>query len=102
MAWGISLLIFGGLILLDKIGITGSLPSMLASFLRNPGTYFLSAGIVFLMYKREKTMGLVLSIIGVIFHSDVFFGWMKSYQNLLVPIALLIVGLILVLSNRTK
>lgn len=100
MAWGVTLLVFGGLILLDKLGITQMLP--FARFLQSAGTYFLAAGIIFLIYKREKTMGLVLSIIGVIIHSDIFFGWMRTYQNLFVPIALLVVGFILVLSNRTK
>lgn len=102
LAWGITLLIFGGLILLDKTGIMDYLPNIISSFLKNPGTYFLSAGIVFLMYKREKLMGVVLSAIGVIFHSDLFFGWMKSYQNLMVPIALLVIGIILILSNKKR
>ncbi|NLX80019.1 MAG: hypothetical protein GXZ03_00410 [Proteiniphilum sp.] len=100
MAWGMTLLVFGALILLDKLGITAKLP--FASFLQSAGTYFLSAGIIFLIYKREKTMGIVLSAIGVIIHSDLFFGWMHAYRSLLVPIALLVVGLILVLSNRIK
>ena len=103
MAWGMTLIVFGALILLDKLGITAKLP--FASFLQSAesaGTYFLSAGIIFLIYKREKTMGIVLSAIGVIIHSDLFFGWMHAYRSLLVPIALLVVGLILVLSNRVK
>lgn len=100
LAWGVTLLAFGCLILLEKLGITQMLP--FARFLQSAGTYFLTAGIIFLIYKREKTMGLVLTVIGIIIHSDLFFGWMKVYQNLFVPIALLVVGLILVLSNKTR
>ncbi len=100
MAWGVTLLVFGALILLEKLGITQMLP--FAKFFQSAGTYFLAAGIVFLIYKREKTMGLVLSIIGVAIHSDIFFGWMHTYRNLFVPIALLVIGLILVLSNRSR
>lgn len=100
MAWGVTLLVFGLLILLDKTGVTDALP--FTSFIQSIGTYFLAAGIVFLIYKREKTFGLVLTIIGLIIHSDVFFGWMKNYRNLLLPIALLVIGLILILSNRRR
>lgn len=100
MAWGVTLLVFGVLILLDKLGITDMLP--FAKFLQSAGTYFLSAGIIFLIYKREKSIGIVLSAIGIIIHSDLFFGWMSTYRSLLVPIALLVVGLILVISNRMR
>ena len=100
MAWGMTLLAFGVLILLDRLGITQMLP--FARFLLSAGTYFLVAGIIFLIYKREKTLGIVLSVIGVILHSDIFFGWMRTYQNLFVPIALLAVVLVMVLTNRSR
>lgn len=100
MAWGATLLAFGVLILLDKIGITDNLP--FTDFIQSIGTYFLVAGIIFLIYRTEKTLGLVFTVIGLIIHSDVFFGWMKDYRNLLLPIALLAIGLVLVLSNRKR
>ena len=100
MAWGITLLAFGVLILLDKTGITDNLP--FTDFIQSIGTYFLVAGIIFLIYRMEKTLGLVFTVIGLIIHSDVFLGWMKDYRNLLLPVALLVIGLILILSNRRR
>lgn len=100
MAWGVTLLVFGVLILLDKIGVTDNLP--FTDFIQSAGTYFLAAGIIFLIYRKEKTLGLVFTVIGLIIHSDLFFGWMRDYRNLLLPIALLAIGLILVLSNRKR
>ena len=100
MAWGVTLLAFGVLILFDKLGVTDNLP--FTDFIQSVGTYFLVAGVIFLIYRKEKTSGLVLTVIGLIIHSDVFFGWMRDYRNLLLPIALLAIGLILVLSNRKR
>lgn len=100
MAWGVTFLAFGLLILLDKTGVTDNLP--FADFIQSIGTYFLVAGIIFLIYRAEKTLGLIFTIIGLIIHSDVFFGWMDNYRNLLLPIALLVIGLILILSNRRR
>ena len=100
MAWGMTLLAFGVLILLDKTGITDNLP--FTDFIQSIGTYFLVAGIIFLIYRMEKTLGLLFTVIGLIIHSDVFFGWMKDYRNLLLPVALLVIGLILILSNRRR
>ena len=100
MAWGVTFLVFGILIMLDKLGITQALP--FAGFLTDTGTYFLAAGIIFLIYKTDKTLGLVFTVIGLIIHSDLFFGWMHTYRKLMLPIALLAVGLILILSNRKR
>lgn len=98
MAWGVTFLIIGALVLLDKLGITGSLP--FSRFLQSPGTYFLAAGIAFLIYKSDKTLGLVFTVIGVIIHSDTLLGWIHVSRQLMLPVALLAVGVVLVLSNR--
>ncbi len=100
MAWGITLLAFGVLLLLDRLGVTDMLP--FGRFLQSPGTYFLTAGIIFLIKKKEKTLGLVLSAIGVLIHSDLFFGWIKVSQNFLLPIVLFVIGGALVLINKKK
>ena len=100
MAWGVTFLVFGILILLEKLGVTQALP--FADFLRSPGTFFIAAGVIFLMYKKEKTLGLIFTIIGLVINSDLFFGWMQTYRKLTLPLALLAVGLILILSNRKK
>lgn len=98
MAWGAILIAFGALILLDRMNFTFA-PEIL-DFLSSPGTYFLVAGIIFLILKKEKTLGLVLTIVGLIIHSDVFFGWMDSYRTYLIPVILVAVGIIMVLTAK--
>lgn len=98
LAYGLTIMIFGILFLLDKIGILDKIPY--ASNLVNIGTLCLIAGIVFLCTKVEKKIGIILTIVGVIINSDFFFGWMRSYSNLIVPVILIIAGLIMILSTK--
>ena len=98
LAYGLTILIFGVLFLLDKTGILSQIPY--ADRLVHLGSLFLIAGIVFLSTKAEKVTGIVLTVIGVILNADLFFGWMKSYSNLIVPILLIVAGLILVLTAK--
>lgn len=100
LAWGTVLIVFGVLILLHKTGITDHLP--VAGFLRSPGTYILTAGIIFLIFRKDKTLGIVLTVIGAIVHSDIFFGWMHDYRQLILPMVLIVVGLVLILKARRK
>lgn len=100
LAWGISLLIIGILYLIDKTGIIANVPYV--NLLTNGGTYFLVAGIVFLIYKKEKAFGIILTAIGLVIHSDLFFGWMKNYSNLIVPFALIVAGLLLIIFGKKR
>ena len=99
-AWGVTLLVFGVIILLEKLGVSQFMPFF--NFLTSTGSYFLIAGVIFLIFKKEKTLGLVLTIVGVIIHSDFFFGWLKAYRAMMLPLALIAIGLVLVLSTRNK
>ena len=101
LAWGVSFLVIGTLVLIDKLKMFSG---AFGRFLQSPGTYFLAAGITFLLYRRDKTLGIVFTVIGVIIHSDLFLGWinMRAYQHLMLPIVLLVIGGILVLSNRRR
>ena len=100
VAWGATLLVFGLLILLDKMGVTDNLP--FTDFIQSTGTYFLAAGIIFLILKREKTLGIVFTAVGLVIHSDVFFGWMHNYRSLLIPFALIVVGVVMVLTAKKR
>lgn len=97
-AWGVVLIAFGILILLDRLNIFAD--SNVMTFIHSPGTYFLVAGIIFLIFKSEKMLGIVLTAVGLIIHSDLFFGWMTSYRSYMIPVILIIVGGIMALNAR--
>lgn len=100
LVWGVTLLVFGILILLDKAGITDNLP--ITNFIQSPGTYFLAAGIIFLLFKKEKTLGIVLTAVGAVIHSDYFFHSIREYRNLFIPVALILVGIVMVLNAKKR
>ncbi|MFR9166793.1 MAG: hypothetical protein ACLVKO_11450 [Dysgonomonas sp.] len=45
-------------------------------------------------------LGIIFTVIGVVINADFFFGWMKSYSNLIIPIALLVLGLVMILTSK--
>lgn len=98
LSYGLTLMVFGLLYLLDKIGILDRIPY--GNKLMSIGSLFLIAGIIFLCTRVDKKMGLILTGIGVVINSDLFFGWMQSYSNLIVPILLIVVGVIMVLTSK--
>lgn len=95
---GLTIMVFGLLYLIDKIGILSKIPY--GDRLLNIGSLFLIAGIIFLCTKAEKKIGLIFTGIGIVINSDLFFGWMHSYSNLIVPILLIAVGLVMVLTAK--
>lgn len=98
LAYGLTILVFGVLFLLDKVGILARIPY--GKEFISIGSLFLVAGIIFLLTKTEKKMGIIFTGIGVVINSDLFFGWMRSYSSLIVPIVLIVVGLIMVLASK--
>lgn len=98
LAYGLTILVFGVLFLLDKVGVLAHIPY--GSAFISIGSLFLIAGVVFLLTKAEKKMGLILTGIGIVINSDIFFGWMRNYSNLIVPVILIVVGMIMVLTSK--
>lgn len=100
LSYGITILIFGVLYLLDKVGFLAKIPY--GNKLISVGVFFLIAGIVFLFTQPKKILGWIFLVVGVILNADLFFGWMASYSNLIVPIALIIAGTAMVLTSKNK
>lgn len=98
LPYGLIILIVGVIYLLSKTGILAQIPY--AERLMNIGTFFLIAGIIFICTKAEKTMGIVFACIGLIMNFDFFFGWLKNYSSLILPIALIVIGLGLVFTSK--
>lgn len=100
LAYGLTIMVFGLIFLLDRTGILHKIPH--GEVLTGVGTLFLIAGIIFLITRAEKALGIILTAIGVIINADFFFGWMTHYSNLIVPIILIVAGLVLVLLSRRR
>jgi len=97
-AYGLIMMVFGLIILLNRTGILKLVPY--GSYLITTGSFFMIAGIILLITKSEKTNGIMLTAIGVILNADIFFGWMRSYSMLIMPIVLLVIGIILVIRSK--
>lgn len=98
LPYGLIILLIGLVYLLSKTGILVHIPY--AERLMNVGTFFLIAGIIFLFTKAEKTMGLIFTGIGIAMNFDLLFGWVHNLSSLIVPIALVVVGLFMVLTAK--
>lgn len=97
LAYGIIFLIIGILYLISKLQIINHFDRFF-----DIGVVLLIAGVVFLFKGASKTLGLVLLIAGIVLKSDLFFGWMHHYSNLIVPIALVAVGVFMIFSAKKK
>ncbi len=98
LPFGLILLLVGTIYLLSKTGLLDKIPYI--DRMMNVGTFFLIAGLIFLLTKTEKTVGIVFTAIGVIINFDFFFGWLQNYSTLIVPIALICIGLAMVLTSK--
>ena len=98
MANGLILLIFGFLFLLIQLRIIDHW--FWLTYLKQPPTFFLVAGIISLWLKREKAFGYILTGIGVIGYSDILFNWATKYTQFAqytFPITVMIAGVLLII-----
>ena len=79
LANGLILLIFGFLFLLIQLRIIDHW--LWLTYVKQPPTFFVVAGVVSLWLKREKTLGYILTGIGIIGYSDIFFDWTTDYTQ---------------------
>lgn len=99
-SYGIIIVIFGILFLLNKMNILAEIPY--GSNLITIGSLFLIAGITFIATQPQKVLGWVFTGIGIILNADIFFGWMQNYSRYIVPLALIIGGIVMVLTSKKK
>ncbi len=100
LSYGIIILIFGVIFLLDKLGFLDSIPY--GDNIMSVGVFALIAGVVFIATQPKKVLGWVLLGVGALLNANLFFGWMSNYSNLIIPIGLIIAGVALVLTAKKK
>jgi hypothetical protein len=98
LAYGLILMIFGLVFLLEKTGLLDQVPY--GNHLTNLRALVLIAGIVFLFAKTEKKWGIILTGLGVVLNADFFFGWLEYYSSIMIPVVLIVAGVILVVRAK--
>lgn len=100
LSYGLVLLIFGLFFLLDKLGILAHIP-INYNFL-SISSFFLIAGIVFIITQPKRTLSWVFFVIGAFLNSNILFSWLNAYSKFYIPLALIVIGIFLVVSSRKE
>ncbi len=96
LAYGLSFVFFGLLFLLDILGAFRALH--IERYVMDWRNYFLYAGIIFLCAKKEKTLGLMLVLIGIILRFNYLLDqWLPTYSIYFWPVVMVITGAILLI-----
>lgn len=99
LAWGISLVAFGFLFLLRQLGVFSDEVENLVFNLKNLPFVF---GVIFLFTHKNKSIGLVLIIIGILFYLKDIILWTRSLSDLIWPLLLIGAGVIILTSRNKK
>lgn len=93
LAWGITLLVFGVLFLINQLSI---LPENISSLIFDFKNYPIIMGVIFLLTHKNKNIGLVLIIVGLLFRISDIIRWTRHVSDLIWPALLIIAGAIMI------
>lgn len=97
LAWGISLLVFGCIFLVRQLNI---LPAGLSDIVFDFKNYPLIVGVIFLLAHKNKNIGLVLIVVGLMFRLSDIIRWTQHISDFIWPLLLIIAGAILIFANK--
>lgn len=92
---GITLTFYGLLLLLNAFGLFKDFSVNLRMEILDWRTFLLYAAAFFLLLKKDKTIGLLLLVLGLLFRFHTVYGWVMNYSFLVIPLAFLCGGLTL-------
>ncbi|NDV46963.1 hypothetical protein D0T49_07875 [Paludibacter sp. 221] len=93
LAWGVTLLLFGILFLLKQLGIV---PANVAGVLYDVRNYPIFIGVIFLICYRNKSVGWILLLVGVLLRISDIIKLTSQWSNFIWPVLLIVAGVILV------
>ncbi|MFV0471552.1 MAG: LiaF transmembrane domain-containing protein [Paludibacteraceae bacterium] len=93
LSWGVSLLFFGILFLIRQLNF---LPDDISALVFNFKNYPIILGIIFFLFHKNKNIGLILLLVGILFHIETIIGWTKNISQYIWPLLLILAGIILV------
>lgn len=97
LAWGVSLLFFGLLFLIRQLHI---LPADVEYFVFDFKNYPLFMGIIFLLFNANKTPGIVLIVVGLLFRLSDIIRITRHISDFVWPVLLIVAGAILVFGAK--
>lgn len=100
LSYGITILLYGIFILLDKIGFLHKIPY--GGAITSTGAFFIIAGIIFIITQPKKILSWIFLIIGILLNANIFLSWMSIYFYLIAPIGLIILGVAMILTSNKK
>lgn len=95
IAWGVTLIVFGVLFLV-KI-LLPNLPDALEKVLFDFRNYPIYAGIIFLIFNKNKNPGIVLISIGILLRISYLVYWFRNAGDIIWPVLMIIAGILLIL-----
>ena len=92
LAWGISLLLFGVMFLLRQLGIfSPEIADVLFDFKNFP----LIIGVIFLIWHKNKSIGMILIVVGLLLRLQEIIHWTQNLSEFVWPVLLIAAGIIL-------
>ena len=99
LAWGVTLLVFGSLFLIRQLHF---LPPAVESSVFDFKNYPLIMGAIFLLCHSNKTIGIVLIVVALLFRLSDIIIWTRNISDFLWPVLLIAAGGILVFGKKRK
>lgn len=92
---GLTLTFYGVLLLLNVAGVFSSLSARFRMEMLDWRTFLLYAAAFFLLFKKDKTWGLLLLVLGLLSRFHTVYNWIMEYSALVIPLAFLTGGMVL-------
>lgn len=93
LAWGVSLLLFGVIFLVNQMHI---LPENISNYVFDFKNYPIILGVIFLLFHKNKNIGIVLLVVGLLFRLQDIIHLTKNVSEFVWPTLLIVAGAILV------
>ena len=93
LAWGITLLLFGVMFLIRQLGI---IPVEISDIVFDWKNFPLIIGVIFLIFHKNKSIGMVLIVVGILLRLQEIIHWTKDISEYVWPVLLIVAGIILV------
>lgn len=89
---GCTLAFYGLLLLLNALGVFSSFSVKLRMEMLDWRTFLLYGALFFILFKKDKTIGLLLLIAGLITRFHTVYNQIINYEFLVIPLVFLISG----------
>lgn len=99
LAWGVTLLVFGCMFLIRQIHI---LPAEIEHYFFDFKNYPLIMGLIFLLCHSNKSIGIVLIVVGLLFRLSEIIQITRHISDFIWPVLLILAGGIMVFGTKRK